>query len=317
MQPQLPWTDLHYRGLDRLADNLPTSLLLIDPQRGNADDMAYAIIQRSLCLAPSSRPCGNCKSCHLLKQDTHPDTKTYLEPCKIDLIREISDSIQTTPAIGDLRIIYLGMIDRYNPNALSALLKTLEEPPQHTHFILSAANRRAVKATILSRSHTVTLPYPHIEQAETWLIKNHDFIPEQAQASLNLYNGDPHQALAHPDAPDPLAHIDLLIAYLSHPQQATAYLNYLDTLGEKNLNNYLQNQLQAIIAYRQLDSSTQNWHNHLRKYEADLQTIDLNRLHSLYARISALRRPDRQQIGQNLNIKALLLEIYDKRNLQL
>ena len=39
----LPWTDLHYRGLDRLADNLPSTLLLLDPQRGNADDMADAI----------------------------------------------------------------------------------------------------------------------------------------------------------------------------------------------------------------------------------------------------------------------------------
>ena len=208
----LPWTDLHYRGLDRLADQLPATLLLIDPQRGNADDMARAIIARALCLNDTHRPCGQCKSCHLLAQGTHPDTASYLEPCKIEDIRAISDTLQNTPAIGALRVTYLGAIDNYNPYALNALLKTLEEPPQHSRFILSATNRRAVKATILSRSHVVTLPQPTAEQAQQWLVSTHQFSAEQAAASLALHHGNPHQALTHPDAPDPLEHIDLLIA---------------------------------------------------------------------------------------------------------
>ena len=167
----LPWTDLHYRGLDRLADRLPATLLLIDPQRGNADDMAQAIIARALCLHDDHRPCGQCKSCHLLAQGTHPDTANYLEPCKIEDIRDLGDTLQNTPAIGALRVTYLGAIDNYNPYALNALLKTLEEPPQHSRFILSATNRRAVKATILSRSHVVTLPQPTAEQAQQWLVR--------------------------------------------------------------------------------------------------------------------------------------------------
>ena len=47
---------------------------------------------------------------------------------------------------------------------------------------------------------------------------------------------------------------------------------------------------------------------------APVSYTHLNRLHTLNARLSELRRPDRQQIGQTLNIKALLLETYDKRN---
>jgi len=125
------------------------------------------------------------------------------------------------------------------------------------------------------------------------------------------------QALAHPDAPDPHEHLGLLIAYLSQPQRATAYLHHLDRLKDNDLNDYLQSQLETLIAYRQLDSSGQNWHNRLRQHDADLQGLDLNRLHTLYARLSELRRPDRQQIGQTLNIKALLLETCDKRNLEL
>jgi len=72
----------------------------------------------------------------------------------------------------------------------------------------------------------------------------------------------------------------------------------------------------AIMTFtsRQLDTSGQTWHNRLRQHDADLQGLDLNRLHTLYARLSELRRPDRQQIGQTLNIKALLLETCDKRN---
>ena len=310
----LPWTDLHYRGLDRLADNLPSTLLLLDPQRGNADDMADAIIRRALCLDPATRPCGHCKSCHLLAQGTHPDTASYHEPCKIEDIRTIGDTVQTTPAIGRQRLIYLGAIDNYNPYALNALLKTLEEPPTHSRFILSATNRRAVKATILSRSHIVTLPKPSYQQARDWLITAHHFTPEQADAALNLHHDNPHRAVAHPDAPDPMADIGELIAYLANPQTATAYLHRLDRLKDNQSNDYLQNQLHALIAYRQLDTHGQTWHNRLREHDAALQGLDLNRLHTLNARLSELRRPDRQQIGQTLNIKALLLETYDKRN---
>ena len=178
---------------------------------------------------------------------------------------------------------------------------------------MSATNRRAVKATILSRSHVVTLPQPSATQAQAWLIDTHQFSAEQAAASLALHHGNPHQALAHPDAPDPLADIDLLIAYLRQPQRATAYLHHLDRLKDGDLNDYLQSQLEAIIACRQLDKSD----HRLRQYQSDLQVLDLNRLHTLYARLSELRRPDRQQIGQTLNIKALLLETCDKRNLEL
>jgi len=309
----LPWTDLHYRGLDRLADQLPATLLLLDPQRGNADDMARPPPPAAVGGGGGARPCGKCKSCHLLAQDTHPDTASYLEPCKIEDIRDISETLQKTPAIGALRITYLGAIDSYNPYALNALLKTLEEPPLHSRFILSATNRRAVKATILSRSHVVTLPQPSATQAQAWLIDTHQFSAEQAAASLALHHGNPHQALAHPDAPDPLAHIDLLIAYLRQPQRATAYLHHLDRLKDSDLNDYLQNQLEAIISCRQLNNSEPRLH----QYQSDLQALDLNRLHTLYARLSELRRPERQQIGQTLNIKALLLETCDKRNLEL
>ena len=141
--------------------------------------------------------------------------------------------------------------------------------------------------------------------------------PEQADAALNLHHDNPHRAVAHPDAPDPMADIAELIAYLANPQTATAYLHRLDRLKDNQSNDYLQNQLHALIAYRQLDTHGQTWHNRLRQHDADLQGLDLNRLHTLYARLSELRRPDRQQIGQTLNIKALLLETCDKRNLEL
>jgi len=108
--------------------------------------------------------------------------------------------------------------------------------------------------------------------------------------------------------------LGLLIAYLSQPQRATAYLHHLDRLKDSDLNDYLQSQLETLITSRQLDTSGQTWHNRLRQHDADLQGLDLNRLHTLYARLSELRRPDRQQIGQTLNIKALLLETCDKRN---
>lgn len=315
---KLPWTTLNYRGLDRLADNLPSTLLLLDLQRGNADDVAHAIIRQALCINEQSQhPCGDCKSCHLVDKNTHPDMAFYPKVCKIDQIREIAEQMQKTPSIGKYRVIYLGAIDQYNDYALNALLKTLEEPQLHSHFILSAVSRRAVKPTILSRSYVVSLPPPTMAQAHAWLMSQ-GFSATQAETALTLYHGNPHQAVHCSEPQDPFAYFAELVAYLEQPQKAIAYLNIIDTLPENEIINILQNQLQIVIIYRQNKLQLRAEEQKLcQPFAASLQTPDINKLHTLYARICALRRPERQQIGKTLNIKALLLEIFDRRTLEL
>ncbi|UJF24097.1 DNA polymerase III subunit delta' [Suttonella sp. R2A3] len=304
----LPWLDLNAPVCHA---PLPNALLLIDPQRGNAQALARYLAQKALCLSEDA-PCGQCKSCHLVSQDTHPDLQVYEQACAIDEIRALNAQVQHTPSIGKRRLVILGELDRYLIPSVNALLKTLEEPPEQTHFILSAANRRAVKATVVSRCQMIQVVSPDVEAAEQWLVQMHQWTPEQARQALILAQGDPFRALSASEHPDPAASINECVLFLAHPQHELAYLQVVDGLAKEKVLDSVAAQLRAIITFIQLDSHDEYWHNLLEPHRKAIEALDVHRLHRLYARVCELYRPDRQQIDKAMNIKHCLLEYAQK-----
>ncbi|MBV7435517.1 DNA polymerase III subunit delta' [Cardiobacteriaceae bacterium TAE3-ERU3] len=311
---ELPWLSALTEDFSYLVKNLPTTTLLLDTQRGNAIVAAKSIAAAALCLNPhNGQACQACQSCHLLKQDTHPDLIWRDDPCKVDDVRTLTEQSQKTPNIAKRRIIFLPDIDRYNDYALNALLKTLEEPPASNHFILSAPNRRAVKPTILSRARCLSVPTPNHNQALNWLCHTHQWSVQDATRALALCQDNPFRVLTQRDIPDPAAEIALCVMFLTSPKHETAYLMHLDGLDQNHLVDYVCAQLIALINYIQLDSYDEYWQNHLASIQAQIKALDLPKLHTLYARISALRQPQVQQVGMAANIKGHLLEIMDNR----
>ena len=75
----------------------------------------------------TTAPAVNAKAATCSRKAPIPIPRTTLNPAKSKDIRDLGDTLQNTPAIGALRVTYLGAIDNYNPYALNALLKTLEE----------------------------------------------------------------------------------------------------------------------------------------------------------------------------------------------
>ena len=310
----LPWLSALTEDFSYLVKNLPTTTLLLDTQRGNAIAAAKSIAAAALCLNPhNGQACQACQSCHLLKQDTHPDLIWRNDPCKVDDVRTLTEQSQKTPNIAKRRIIFLPDIDRYNDYALNALLKTLEEPPASNHFMLSAPNRRAVKPTILSRARCLSVPNPSHTQALDWLCHTHQWSVQDATRALALCQDNPFRVLAQRDIPDPAANIALCVTFLTSPKHETAYLMHLDSLDQSHLLDYVSAQLIALITYIQLDSCDEYWQNHLASIKAQIKALDLPKLHTLHARISALRQPQVQQVGMAANIKGHLLEIMDNR----
>ncbi|MBQ4403409.1 MAG: DNA polymerase III subunit delta' [Selenomonadaceae bacterium] len=116
-----------------------------------------------LCENPTDgSPCGECESCHLVAAKTHPDfyvveaeeTKTARN-IKIGQIRALQAEAALRPINSARRVVIIDGAELMNNAAANCLLKTIEEPPSQTIFILLTASRSNLLMTIRSRCMTI------------------------------------------------------------------------------------------------------------------------------------------------------------------
>jgi DNA polymerase-3 subunit delta' len=176
----MPFSDVagHARLLDLLSRSiaggtLPPSLLLTGPEGIGKKLTAIAVAQALNCLAlrtrhPAPAPrtqhdapgtcvdsCGVCPACVRIARRVHPDV-LVVEPgesgaIKIDQVRDIVDRAAYRPFEGRRRAVIIDDADTLVPSAQHALLKTLEEPPPSSVFMLVTARPDVLLPTVRSR----------------------------------------------------------------------------------------------------------------------------------------------------------------------
>ncbi|WP_133127098.1 DNA polymerase III subunit [Legionella nagasakiensis] len=145
-----------WQRLQPLLDKqqLPQALLFIGPQHGLIPQLVNRLIAMLIC--QQGNACGSCSACHLLIQGYHPDIhrismEAQDKAIKIEQIRELQLIAYQTPQRGIHRFIVVEPAEKMNVSAANALLKILEEPPQHVVFILIAEQIGNMLPTIISR----------------------------------------------------------------------------------------------------------------------------------------------------------------------
>ncbi len=98
-------------------------------------------------------PCGQCDSCKSIRIDSNLDVieMDAASNTGVDDIREIIDNVKYKPIIGDYKIFIIDEVHMLSKSAFNALLKTLEEPPEHVKFIFATTEVKKIPITILSR----------------------------------------------------------------------------------------------------------------------------------------------------------------------
>lgn len=195
-----------------LRDVLPTGkvphALLITGISGVGKRTLAMLIARSLLCTAEHKPCGQCKSCVQMEKAEHPDY-IVLRPGEpiapgvdkgkkiipVDDIRELARFVRNNPFESKYRVAVIEQAEAMNANAQNALLKTLEEPPEHVCMLLITEFAGSLLPTVLSRCQELKLlPWP--EKAVLELLSAGGTEPGRAAAAARLSAGSIGKAFA-------------------------------------------------------------------------------------------------------------------------
>ena len=192
----LPWHRPQWLRIERSirAGQVPHALLLRGT-RGNGKALFAARLAAALLCRSSNPPCADCDSCRLCAAGSHPDwTRVAIEPDRREIvvaqIRGLIHSVGLTARFGRYKVVVVDPAEQMNRQAANTLLKTLEEPPGATVFLLVSSNHALLLATIRSRCQSIDFPVADPGIALEWL---RDRVEDPASA-LAMAHGAPVRA---------------------------------------------------------------------------------------------------------------------------
>lgn len=198
--------------------------LLNCERRAGGEGQPPSLFGADAAMAPGSAevPCGECRPCRHIAERNHPDIiilgpgDTLCRPrpsdsghashaisrdIRICQVRGVIELVARYPFEATNRVIVVEPSDRLGRDASHTILKTLEEPPGHTYFVLVTAAPEAMLETISSRCRRIDVrPVPRAEIEEGLLARGTE--PALAARAAAESRGRPARALAvaaHPD----------------------------------------------------------------------------------------------------------------------
>ncbi len=264
-----PWQEDAWTRLQAMRVRLPHAILFHGPAGIGKADFIEAFAQALLCenMRPDGHACGTCASCGWFVQGNHPDyrrvrpeamedeapsaegdeapaeekkakSKTASKEIKIEQVRALADFMNISTHRQGLRVVVLYPAEALNMPASNALLKTLEEPPPGTVFLLASNGLDRLLPTILSRCRKFALPMPDHAQALAWLEAQG---VTDADGWLREQGGAPLAALAQAETGS-REELDGLLQVLAQPS-VDAALRSADKLSKAPL--------AALVAWQQ------------------------------------------------------------------
>ncbi|MCI9887051.1 DNA polymerase III subunit delta' [Micrococcales bacterium 31B] len=150
--------------------------------RSNAARAFAAALQCDYSGSPEAG-CGECQNCTTTLAGTHPDVSivaTELLTISKDEVRALIQVAQRSPSQGRWRLILMEDADRMSAGTFNVLLKSIEEPPPRTVWLLCAPSPEDLAQTVRSRCRQVSLGTPNPREVAELLVRRDGIAPEAA-----------------------------------------------------------------------------------------------------------------------------------------
>ncbi|MGD8200355.1 DNA polymerase III subunit delta' [Ornithinimicrobium sp. W1679] len=171
----------------RRAVTVPAAMthawLVTGPPGSGRSVAARAFAAALQCERTDDPGCGECHACRTVLAGSHPDvslvstTETFI---RVDRARELALTAATRPSTGRWRVLVVEDADRLNEQAADALLKSLEEPPPRTVWVLCAPTADDLIVTVRSRCRHLQLGTPPVDAVADLLVGRDGIDPAMA-----------------------------------------------------------------------------------------------------------------------------------------
>ncbi len=122
--------------------------------RGTGKTSIAKIFAKTInCESKDNRPCTKCDNCKAVQEGNHPDIIEIDAASNngVEEVRNLIEKVKYAPIKGKYKIYIIDEVHMMSTGAFNALLKTIEEPPEHVIFILATTEPHKVLPTIISR----------------------------------------------------------------------------------------------------------------------------------------------------------------------
>ena len=305
----------------------PGASIFTGPEGAGKYETAVRAARALNCLAPEKpdgEGCGECLSCrkldpqgeikHLDVLAIRPEGRWF----KIDQVRHIRREIYYRPYEGKKRVFILVQADRMTVEAANALLKVLEEPPEHAHFILLCSSFLSLLPTIRSRCLCFRFGPVPLESIVAWTEEMNGMNRSRARVMASLVRGN--QLLARDFNWDDFSvdreKIFTLLALVLEKEDPVALMDYLhfttnDRDALEGLTRLLVTVIRDIMAIKCGAEKKLIFHSDLyQKLSSFARHLDREEISGFLEKSLATEKAFNRNINKKIAFESLLLAFF-------